>query len=359
MSTDGSDWEGEGGEEFEEPVADRPYGARPYGARPYGARPYGARPYGARPYGARPYGARPYGARPYGARPYGARPYGARPYDEGAPRSPIDPVEWGEDIGELVLSHSAVVRLGATVVSSDADLWIPTANATVRFRQPGEPLAKAPDAEAAAPLSPRDWSLEAWLSVPTRLFRSLASNPELAYTLKGDLAEGLARGLDSAVLVGPPPGNVAAKADGVEDSESEELLGRVGDVVTAVRTRKGSDFRRPGWILHPTTLDGLMQAVPPDSSARVLALDGADGGMLVGFPFVASPAAVTAQESSEPRIYFAADWRDAVVGVGERPVTVDTPAEPKVADGVALRASMTLDVTLRRNVGFAWIAPVR
>ncbi len=193
MSTDGSDWQGEGSQEFEEPIADRPYGARPYGARPYGARPYGARPYGARPYGARPYGARPYGARPYGARPY-----------EGGPPGQLDPAEWSEEVCELVLARSAVVRLGATVVSSDADLSIPTATPAVDFRGPGVPPAAPPGAAAVEQLSPREWRLEAWISIPNPVFRSLEENPELAQTLKADLAEALARRADEAFLGGPP-----------------------------------------------------------------------------------------------------------------------------------------------------------
>ena len=343
MSTDGSDWQGEGSQEFEEPVADRPYGARPYGARPYGARPYGARPYGARPYGARPYGARPYGARPY----------------EGGPAGQLDPAEWGEEVCELVLARSAVVRLGATVVSSDADLAIPAATPAVDFRGPGVAPAAAPGAAEVKQLSPREWRLEAWISIPNRVFRSLEANPELAQTLKADLAEALARRADEAFLGGLPPRDVAARAAARAGCarHAGSLLETARDVVSEVRAAE-AEFHSPGWILHPSTLDALTSSTTTNGlvhegaqprsldSLRLLTLDGVDGGALLGYPFATSTAA-------GERLFFAADWRQAYVCVAETPVTVDTPVAPAVPEAVVIRASMTFDFALRRNDGFA------
>ena len=342
MSTDGSAWQGEGSEEFEVPITDKPYGARPYGARPYGARPYGARPYGARPYGARPYGARPYGARPYGARPYGARPYGARPYDDGG-HVGCDPAEWGDDIGELALSRSAVVTLGATVVSSDEELWIPAATpATIFSAAQAEPTRIA-----AIRLDPRQGRLEAWVWVPDALYRQLAATPELADVLKSDLADSLARQADAACLSRLP------RREGVTGNLLETVL----DIVGEIRRKPDLDFRSPGWILNPATLDKLTRLGLPRSddaltldTFRLLTLDGADGGTLVGLPFAASGAAAVSE--TEPGIYFAADWGDAWVGVRDTPVTVDTPVEPSVDGAVVIRASMDLGFALRREDGF-------
>lgn len=342
MSKHGSDWLGEGTEEFDEPITDRPYGARPYGARPYGARPYGARPYGARPYGARPYG-----ARPYGARPYGARPYGARPYDESG-REGCDPAEWGEDIGELALSRSAVVTLGATVVSSDEELWIPNATPGTIFT--AEPDKPAPI--AALRLNPRELKLQAWVFVPDALYRHLGENPVLADVLKSDLADSLARRADAALLGHLPP---VRRRNGATDNLLETVL----NIVSDIRGTPDLDFRRPGWILNPATLDVLTRLGTPRSDGavtldtfRLLTLDGADGGMLVGLPFATSDA-VASPKPAQPGIYFGADWGDAWIAVRGRPVTVDTPAEPSV-DGVVIRASMTLGFALRRKDGFAW-----
>ena len=343
MADDGTDW-------AEDEFPERPYGAKPYGAKPYGAKPYGAKPYGAKPYGAKPYGAKPYGAKPYGAKPYGAKPYGAKPYEESGP---VDPAEWGDEICELVLSRSAVVRLGATVVSGDSEVTISTAIPDVTFRGPGvaRPSWLAPAHEEQ--LSPREWRLEAWISVPNRTLRSLAANPELSYTLMSDLADGLAVRADSAFLEATDPQGIGVRP-GLRVTATGALLGTVRDVVTDVRARAGvPEFRCPGWILHPTTLDDLTRdpvATTLDTD-RVLVLDGADGGMLIGFPFVAAPGALGA---SAPKVYFGADWSDAIVGIGERPVTVDTPAAPSVSGATVIRASMTLDFVLRRAYGFAW-----
>ena len=309
MSTDGSDWQGEGSEEFEEPITDRPYGARPYGARPYGARPYGARPYGARPYGARPYGARPYGARPYGARPYGARPYGARPYgarpyDESG-YAGSEPAEWGEDICELVLSRSAVVTLGATVVSSDEELWIPAATPTASFRKPGD-APPGPTTVEPIPLSPRRSRLEAWVSVPDALYRHVTANPELAHALKSDLADSLARHIDAAFLddgrLSHRPRGIGA-LDGL--TPTGDLLEKVLDIVEEIRSKPDLDFRSAGWILDARTLDELARAVltatddaPTRNTFRLLTLDGANGGRLVGLPFVISGAVAKGEPGS-------------------------------------------------------------
>ena len=198
-----------------------------------------------------------------GARPYGARPYGARPY-EGGPAGQLNPAEWSEEVCELVLARSAVVRLGATVVSSDADLSIPAATPAVDFRGPGVEPAAPPGAAAVEQLSPREWRLEAWISIPNRVVRSLEANPELAQTLKADLAEALARRADKAFLTGLPPRDVdardvdardvAARAAPVETAGS--LLETARDVVSKVRAAE-TEFHSPGWILHPSTLDAL------------------------------------------------------------------------------------------------------
>ena len=131
MSTDGSDWQGEGSEEFEEPITDRPR-----------RRPYGARPYGARPYGARPYGARPMGRGPTGRAPTGRDRTALAVRGEAVRREWLRRIRAGgvgrRHLQALVLSRSAVVTLGATVVSSDEELWIPAATPTASFRKPGD-----------------------------------------------------------------------------------------------------------------------------------------------------------------------------------------------------------------------------
>ena len=172
MSTDGSDWQGEGGDELEEPISDRPYGARPYGARPYGARPYGARPYGARPYGLGRMG-----SAVRGSAVWGSAVWGQAVRSEALRRERVEgscrPAAWGDEICELALSRSAVVRLGATVVSSDTEVTIPThrdGRVSAARRQAAN---EAPPGQGRGQLNPAEWRLEAWISVPNRVLRSL------------------------------------------------------------------------------------------------------------------------------------------------------------------------------------------
>jgi Phage capsid family len=344
VSFDETESEDDGGGPEEDESLERPYGARPYGARPYGARPYGARPYGARPYGARPSGARPYGARPYGARPYGARPYGARPYGARPGRGGelLDPEEWTADLTSLLCEFSAVIRLGATVVSGEYELRVGSLDAGKLGEQP---------------LRPRDNPVRLNLPVPNRLVRDLAASPELADGLKADLAAALASGVDRNVL--------AAIGGPVTLPSSPNPLSAARAVVSAARAAPRAPlFRNPGWILSLGSLDKLTKLKTVDcltesaaSEARsldsfeLLRLDGAGGGLFLGFPFATSEAAGT-------RIYLAADWREAWIGVDRTLVTVDTSAAADFpTDMTSIRASMSYDFALRRPQAFMW-APV-
>jgi HK97 family phage major capsid protein len=364
------------GEEFaERPYGARPYGARPYGARPYGARPYGARPYGPRPYGARPYGARPYGARPYGARPYGARPYGARPYGArpyGARPSPtdiFDPEEWAAEIAELVCERSAVIRLGAMLTFATDELQVPVTDAATGFRAPGAP-GPAPAPVQSIALRPGDWRLEATVALPIRLAPGLAADPELAFALKSDLADALALGADEAFLAGAAVGGPQGISDLVgrtgPAAGGGQRLQRLRDMAATIRD--AHPVRNPGWILHPNALDdiarfltrnGVVQAAQGRAvdTFPLLRYDGADGGMLLGLPFVTSNAAFG---QNRPRVYLSGDWEEALIGLHPYFVTVavpgasDAPGAPADPGEVVIAASLPLDFALRRPAAFAW-----
>jgi hypothetical protein len=355
-----------GGEEFaERPIGARPIGARPIGARPIGARPIGARPIGARPIGARPIGARPIGARPIGARPIGARPIGARSYSFDV----FDPDEWGEDIAELVRERSAVIRLGSTLVFGEDELQVPASDPAGGFRAPGAP-GPAPGPMLPIALRPGDWSLEASVAVPVRLVPGLAANPELAFTLKLDVAEELALRADEAFLVGAAVGGPQGISDLIARTGPAagggQRLQRLRGIAAAVRAAQ--PVRNPGWILHPAALDdiaqfltrnGVMQAAQGRAvdTFPLLRYNGADGGELLGFPFVTSAAAFGA---GRPRVYFSVDWEQAWIGLDPYFVTVAVPGAsaapgaPAAPGQVVITASMPLDFILRRAAAFAW-----
>jgi capsid protein len=368
------------------PYGTRPYGTRPYGTRPYGTRddddgdderPYGTRPYGTRPYGTRPYGTRPYGTRPYGTRPYGTRPYGTRPY--GTRRDVADGLldrdEWADDVAELFCAASAVISLGASVVFADCDgetpvpsieaergaaRYMPTRRSVIDPR-PSEDADDEPAAlDSEKPtlaasrriLRPRDHELAVKVVVPDDLARDLAERPELAWPLKQDLAEDLARSADRAFLRGqgrpsPEPCGISATA-GVVQSQGAPDIAALVQVMGDVRAT-GEVFRTPGFVLGPDTFNALAdEATMPAAgltlnAARLLT---SDSSLLFGYPYAITPAA-------EDQIYFSADWGEAWIAFDRCFVTIDVSTDAHFqTDETVIRAVSHNDFVLRRPAAF-------
>ena len=378
MPSDGGDSE----HFFDRPFGARPFGARPFGARdeddrPFGARPFGARPFGARdedderPFGARPFGARPFGARPFGARPFGARPFGARPFGARGGDGPFDAHQWATDIAELVCEYSAAIRVGSTLVFGDSEVQVPVANAAAGFRAPGA-AGPAPVATAQVLLQPGEWQLEVNITAPLGVVSGVAARPDLAATLKVDLAEALARGLDQAALVGsaagPGPQGIENLLLPTPGPGQAQLLRWVRDMANLVRAN--NPVRSPAWILTPSALtaiaefltgDGLVAAggagAPPGRSVdtfQILTYNGADGGTLLGYPFLMGRVMPT-PGGPQPKIgvYFSVDWREALIGLDPSTVTVGIRGGPGAL--VQVTAMMPLDFNLRWPPAFAWI----
>ena len=306
----GTDWTGSRGEDPGDGCsADRPYGTRPYGPRPYGPRPYGPRPYGPRPYGPRSDTPRPapmpYGPRsdrpvpmPYGPRPYGPRPYGPRgDEEEGAPY--IDPGEWGADIAELFCQDSAVIRLGARVVTDAGSLSVlsteplegtPGYMARSKETFPRRPLdIKADDwrpepskielgAEkkraglAKRVLRPREHELAVKVVIPDDLARNLVDSPEIAWGLKQDIAHGLAVEADRAFLQGDPDGLAPV---GIRRTTAVTPYPFPGDVLQIargmlgeIRRREQVRFGNAGWVIHPDRVDALTRLLTQDAQQQ-------------------------------------------------------------------------------------------
>jgi Phage capsid family len=363
MPSDGTDWDDDG-------FSERPFGGRPVGGRPYGGRPYGGRPYGGRPFGGRDDDDRPFGGRPYGGRPFGGRPFGGRPYGG---RAVLDPDEWSADVAELVCQRSAVIRLGATVVSGEHELRVPMINSTPGAPDyVGEGDEKPRLERRELTLRPRDHELAAKVVLSDKVARDIAADPLLALAVKDDLAEALALRADRAFLSGAGPGPVGiAGLPGVTQTPAAtNLLDTGRALLTAIRNVDpllNPPFRAPGWVLHPATLDQLARSAaappwPPSSPVDLtvemfpglLRLDGADGGEFLGYPFVVSAAAF---DGGTRRIYFSADWRHAWIGVDGALVVVDISAEVHFqTDETVIRATMSHDFGLARGEAFAWAA---
>jgi hypothetical protein len=90
----------------------------------------------------------------------------------------------------------------------------------------------------------------------------------------------------------------------------------------------------------------------PLAQYDVLRLESAAGGLLFGMPFVTSGEATDA--AGGPRIYFAADWNEAWIGVDPDVTAVAHPGGAAVAGARLIRASLSVDFVLRRAEAFAW-----
>ena len=340
---------------------DDQFSERPVGGRPFGGRPYGGRPYGGRPFGGRYDDDRPFGGRPYGGRPFGGRPYGGR-HGVAEGRAVLDRDEWSADVAELVCERSAVIRLGASLVSDEYELRVPVIDSTPAAPGYVEEGDEKPRLERGAlKLRPRDHELAAKVVLPDAVARDIAADPLLALAVKEDLAEALALRADRAFLsgAGPGPVGIAGLVAGVGGAADPLATGRA--LLTTIRNVDpllNPTFRAPGWVLHPATLDLLPPSPPGPANATadmfpgLLRLDGADGGEFLGYPFVLSAAAF---DAGTRRIYFSADWRQAWIGVDGGLVDVAISAEAHFqTDETVIRAVMSHDFGLARNEAFTW-----
>jgi Phage capsid family len=387
------DWMGPGGEDPPDDDAPAPepyYGARPAGMRPAGMRPAGMRPAGMRSAGMRPAGMRPAGMRPAGMRPAGMRPAGMRPAgmrDEDDLGYCLDPDEWSADIADLFCACSAVIRSGARVLFGDSDLVVPceALQGVPQYLPP--PAASHPSGEAPVALGtgeaalqratemsgagltihrmrPREHELTLRIVVRDQLVRALIEHPEVAWALKEDIARALALRADQAWLHGDAdslgPNGITCGKDPLPDGAG--LLETVRAMVASLRGDGCAHFASAGWILDPSTLDALTNVVTVNAlatdpagesldslaSGQLLAHDGADGGVLLGYPFVVSTAA-------QGRIVFSSDWREAWIGADQGLVTVRVSTDARFqTDETVLRAVAHHDLWVRQPRFFTY-----
>jgi hypothetical protein len=381
------------------PPDERPFGTRPFGTRPFGTRPFGTRPFGTRPFGTRPFGTRPFGTRPFGTRPFGTRPFGTRPFgtrDDEQEEGGLDPATWSADIAELFCAMSATVRLGARIVYDIDSLLIPNRRVEAvylarpdRIDSPGELLeAEQRDTEperarsAAAVgrsrvsagqrlLRPSDHALSVQIVVRNSLIRTVERHPDVADALKQDIARALVFEADGAFLHGgdgqPEPAGITAYCRELGNGGSDNPLELARAILRQLRVEEPKRFENPGWIFDPATLDELTRQLTAENvpskersmrtldATRLLELDGLDGGMLLGYPFLVSRAA--AEEDDASRMYFSSDWAEAWIAAGSDLVCVDFSTEADfAADSTIVRAVMNHDFVVRRPGLFTFTA---
>jgi hypothetical protein len=392
------------------PAGMRPAGMRPAGMRPAGMRPAGMRPAGMRPAGMRPAGMRPAGMRPAGMRPAGMRPAGMRPAED--PLGYLEPDEWSADVAALFCEYSAVLRLGGRLACDVTELPIsawPMDDA--QYVPESAPINPDPDVDEAAAtealtanadavdqrlgaaeaqlfyrrLRPRAHALTVRIIVHNRLITSIAGHPELAWSLKEDIARALAFRADAGFLHGSPadenePGQVRGITNTrraiPEIATDDDLLSTARAMVGQLRRSRGVRFGDAGWVLHPNTLQALTEVLTVDGSAvsdkgsatsldafgggQLLAQDGTDGGLLLGYPFVVTEAAADNPRADprDSRMYFGSDWGAAWVSASSPLVEVDFSADSRFdRDETVVRAIMHHDFALSRPEFFIYTDP--
>jgi hypothetical protein len=346
---------------------DWPPAPRPYPTRPYPTRPYPTRPYGAPGPESRPYPTRPYPTRPYPTRPYPTRPYPTRPDADAPAGAGLDAHEWTADVSELFIARSAVIGLGARLLFGEGRIPVPQVTGAgskleppryverPRVPLPGdaEPKLQAGEAKphgraALRALYPSRHELAWNVIVPDELARELARHPEPAWAVKDDVARALALRADKSWLRGDPFTGVNHVAGDATVAATADAVART--MLGAVRARAGVVFDSAGWILSAETLEQLAVAAQGDrswDSTFLLTPDGADGGLLLGYPFITSAAA-------GDRLYFSADWSEAWIGVERRAVTVDVSTDVQFqSDETVIRAVAHHDLVIRRPELFA------
>jgi HK97 family phage major capsid protein len=392
----GDDYYGEG---MERPVGMRPVGMRPVGMRPVGMRPVGMRPVGMRPVGMRPVGMRPVGMRPVGMRPVGMRPVGMRPVgmrpvgmrDDGSDEDAgagcyLDPDEWAADIAMLFCEYSAVLRLGANLVFGLDELPFPSPPVLgvprylpgpVLVDEEDDTAGRAVTTAAAATLArvakrtgtqlsyrrlkPRSHELTIQIAVRNRLVRTIVEHPEVAWALKQDIASALAFRADEGFLHGKPderaPRGIASMKDTIEHALGGANPLKTARAIISQLRRSGTRFICPGWILHPKTLDELSDRVrkeaAKDDAGQLLTYDGADGGTLLGYPYIVSAASEDGIATPSERMFFGSDWTEAWIGAEEPLVMVDVAPDIRLeSDETLIRAVTQHDFALRAPEAF-------
>jgi HK97 family phage major capsid protein len=366
------------------PAGMRPAGMRPAGMRPAGMRPAGMRPAGMRPAGMRPAGMRPAGMRPAGMRPAGMRPAGMRPFED-ASDGGLDPDEWAADIATLFCESSAVLRLGANLTFGLTELPYPNPSVLGVARYLPEPRSgegiddaadgavAAADSKAVADVSkesatqlsyrrlkPRAHELIIQIAVRNRLVRTIVQHPEVAWTIKQDIASALAFRADQGFLHGDGaqhgPHGIACIARTLDQAPAANALETAREMVSKLRSRSRR-FSNPGWVLHPMTLDELgivlKDHAAKNDAGQLLTYDGADGGTLLGYPYIVSAATQEGIPDKSGSMVLGSDWTEAWIAVEDPLMTVDIAPDIRLeSDETLIRAVTLHDFALRAPATF-------
>ena len=177
------------------------------------------------------------------------------------------------------------------------------------------------------------------------------STPDIEAIVRDDLAQVLARAVDSAALVGPtgsatePQGiiytpGVTAVAGAAPDYD---LMVDISTAPALLNALMGS----LGWVSNFATRGALLKV--KDGYNRPYGLDVMGQGYPFGFTNLATDAT-----NADPIIF--GNWNDLVIGFwSEIDLLVNPYGDAAFSKGnVQLRGAMTLDIALRHPESFAW-----
>ena len=214
-------------------------------------------------------------------------------------------------------------------------------------------------------LRPHAHELMAQVAMRNRLGRTVGRHPDVAWSLKEDIAYALAIGADQGFLHGhggPGPVGITDKKK-LQFNSDRASLATVRKMVGKVRRTKNPRFVNAGWVLHPRALEALSEdlaAARPSAAGQALTHDGADGGTLLGYPFVLSAAAAEDQdEDAATRIYSSSDWGEAWIAAAHPLVTIEVSRDVHFdRDETVVRAITQHDFKLRTAPYFTYTKPI-
>jgi len=294
------------------------------------------------------------------------------------------PVEVSADVAMLIRARCAVLNLGPTIVeptSKEYDLvgLATGGTATWLFENQAIPPS-AQTFQIAAKLFPH--AEAAMVAISNRLLAEASSDPSAETVIKSDLADVMAVTLDAALLSGTGTGgapkgivNYTGLTPGptIPANGTEVSYPFLQSIPASLRNIS-SAFARPGWILHPRTLNSILSLTdslgrPLIENSDLLSVDPAgSAGVLLGFPFRTSaqlPVNLTqGTATNASQIIFSSDWNEAFYGAWQA-LAIDASTEAAYTpDGgttwissfqnqqTLFRATTWCDFTLRRPERF-------
>jgi HK97 family phage major capsid protein len=258
----------------------------------------------------------------------------------------LDPAQYID-----VLRPAMVVRaMGARVLSDlRANLDLPRMSGATSYGWFAENSAIPTSDETFDRVSLRPHHAGAILEVSRNMLQQ--STPDIEAIVRDDLAQVLARAVDSAALVGPSPSTVEPLGiiytPGVTavtgGAPTYDLMVDISTAPALLNALMGS----LGWVTNYTVRGELLKLV--DGMQRPFGLDVLGQGYPFGFTNLAADATNT-----KPIIF--GNWNDLIISFwSEIDLLVNPYGDAAFSKGnIQLRGAMTLDIALRHPESFAW-----